>query len=190
MKYAAEANDKSKAGRRASPVYSLADPFSMYAIHTRFDAVEWFVVNEAARDRADYDGLADVVRQGADPVAVALSIEGPAPTVAGYPYCTTCGGTKRVSDGGHGPDEGSLCAHCGGAATCATYSAGTTWNTRAPNRNGARYRFTILKVKAPGPHGRQFYTVRREYVNPAMGVPLTVDEMTMIHRQITTALEG
>ena len=39
------------------------------------------------------------------------------PVVAGYPYCTTCGGTERVSDGGHGQDEGSLCAHCGGAAT-------------------------------------------------------------------------
>jgi hypothetical protein len=37
----------------------------------------------------------------------------PVPTIPGYAFCTSCGGTDRLSDG----DEGSYCAHCGGTTT-------------------------------------------------------------------------
>ena len=50
MKYASVMNNPARAGQRASVTYSLTDPFSMYAIHTRGDAVEWFVVHDSAVD--------------------------------------------------------------------------------------------------------------------------------------------
>ena len=76
----------------------------------------------ARRDRIDTGSTPrDIAERSAKAVReLARGTRTPAPTVQGYPYCTTCGGTDRVSDGGHGQDEGSLCAHCGGAATTKT----------------------------------------------------------------------
>ena len=55
-------NDPSKKGQRASnPVFfGECKRFCAYAIHTRFDAVEWFVFDA---EKIDSDGLPDVASQ-------------------------------------------------------------------------------------------------------------------------------
>lgn len=54
-----EQNDKSKRGERASLATKIGR-FSVFAVHTRFDAVQWFVEDV---ENVDHLGLSIVVGQ-------------------------------------------------------------------------------------------------------------------------------
>ena len=47
LRLTATANDPARRGQKASPVLSFGpcSRFRVYAVHTRFDAVEWFVAD-------------------------------------------------------------------------------------------------------------------------------------------------
>ena len=62
----AEVNAPQFAGRLASEKAFFGDfgRFALFAVHTRFDAVQWFVADGEALDAA---GLPTIVRQSASP---------------------------------------------------------------------------------------------------------------------------
>lgn len=61
----AQANDKSKAGQRASKsvLYGDFSRYSTFAVHTRFDDVQWFTADVENRDPKT--GLPAIIRQAA-----------------------------------------------------------------------------------------------------------------------------
>jgi len=61
----AKPNDPTKAGKKASRVVTFGDfsRFGVYAVHTRFDAVQWFVADANVEDPTT--GLPEIIRQTA-----------------------------------------------------------------------------------------------------------------------------
>lgn len=59
---ACEPNDKSRAGQKASAEIKYGQ-FRTYAVHTRFDSVQWFTVDDSDLLTAHLDGGTAVVRQ-------------------------------------------------------------------------------------------------------------------------------
>lgn len=62
LRLTATANDPARRGQKASPVLSFGPRgrFSVYAIHTRFDDVQWFVTDS---NLTYGDGRPFVIRQ-------------------------------------------------------------------------------------------------------------------------------
>ena len=62
----AEANAPQFAGRQASAKVFFGEfsRFALFAVHTRFESVQWFVADGESLDKA---GLARIVRQAATP---------------------------------------------------------------------------------------------------------------------------
>jgi hypothetical protein len=61
-----DANQPTWAGRRASlkTLFGHNSRFALFAVHTRFDAVQWFVTDA---EKPDADGTPSVVRQEVSP---------------------------------------------------------------------------------------------------------------------------
>lgn len=53
-------NDPTKAGRLAGPVEVLKGRYQLFPIHTRFDAISWFVTD---MEKIDALGFDEVIRQ-------------------------------------------------------------------------------------------------------------------------------